>query len=395
MMPKAFRICFDHYAADIRQVTACWARNTFGVIAAAGLAIAATGFAPAADPADTSASFSVPGELTGVAALSASNAWVVGSTGAFGGAGTLIAHWNGQSWTRTRTPSPGQGDNLNGVAATSSRNAWAVGGELGGKPNVEEQIGSWQRVHSPSPAPDCELMAVAAVSARNAWAVGFADPSGGDTRYAPAAGGRVTIARTLILHWNGKNWQRVPSPNPDEGGHLTGVTATSAGDAWAVGEDEFKTIDFGNLFSHWNGRAWKAVKGPNPAGNSNGLLGVDAGSRTSAWAVGTAKRTGSALYRWNGSNWKQSLLLRTYSLAAVQAGTSISTWAVGGAGNGALILRLHGAAWQRVATPHPNGEFLTGIAATSGRNAWAVGSISHSSGSDTVILHWNGTRWSS
>src|SRR6185312_11927238 len=98
---------------------------------------------------------------------------------------------------------------------------------------------TWQRVHSPSPAPNCELTAIAAVSARNAWAVGFADPSGGDARNGPAAGGRVIIARTLILHWNGKSWKRVPSPNPDEGGHLTGVTATSAGDAWAVGEDEF------------------------------------------------------------------------------------------------------------------------------------------------------------
>jgi hypothetical protein len=387
-------------------VRTSWSGRSVVAVAAAGLTIAATGIGPAA-AGIRAASFSVRGELTGVVALSASDAWVVGSTGQFGGEGTLIAHWNGKSWLRQKTPSPGMGDTLQGVAATSSHDAWAVGGEQGGAPGAEQQTlilhwngKTWQRVHSPSPAPDCELTAVAAVSARDAWAVGFADPSGGDARSragarSEPASGRVIIARTLILHWNGRTWKRVPSPNPDQGGHLAGVTATSAGNAWAVGEDEFKTIDFGNLFLHWNGHVWKAVKGPDPGGNSNGLLGVDASSRTNAWAVGNAKRNGSDLDHWNGSKWKQVLLLRTYVVTAVNAGTSTSTWAVGGASNGALILRLHGAAWRRVATPHPKAEFLTGVAATSSRNAWAVGSKSGSSGDATVILHWNGTRWSS
>jgi hypothetical protein len=113
--------------------------------------------------------------------------------------------------------------------------------------------------------------------------------------------------------------------NPDEGGHLTGVTATSASNAWAVGEDEFKTIDFGNLFLHWNGHSWKQVKGSNPKGNSNGLVGVDASSLTSAWAVGNTERKGPDLDRWNGTRWKQVLLLRTYILTAVRAGATGST----------------------------------------------------------------------
>jgi hypothetical protein len=357
---------------------------------AVALVAAVTGAAPAA--AEGRASFSAQGELTGVVALSASNAWVVGSTGQFGGAGTLIAHWNGKSWKRVRSPSPGSSVDLNGVAASSSRDVWAVGGVQGKTLILHWNGRSWQRVPSPSPASNCALMAVAAVSGRNAWAVGYADPSGGDLRPGPAGDSRVTIARTLILHWNGKKWLRVPSPNPDEGGHLTGVTATSASNAWAVGDDEFKTIDFGNLFLHWNGHSWKQVKGSNPKGNSNGLVGVDASSLTSAWAVGNTERKGPDLDRWNGTRWKQALLIRTYILTAVSAGAAASTWAVGAAGNGALILRPHGAAWQRVATPHPGGEFLTGVAASSSRNAWAVG---RTSGGTTVILHWNGTRWSS
>jgi len=40
----------------------------------------------------------------------------------------------------------------------------------------------------------------------------------------------------LILHWNGKTWQKVPAANPSPGSDdLDGVAALSARDAWAVG----------------------------------------------------------------------------------------------------------------------------------------------------------------
>jgi hypothetical protein len=47
---------------------------------------------------------------------------------------------------------------------------------------------------------------VAATSPRNAWAVGSIGPGPGINP------GRGT--KTLIEHWNGKTWKRVPSPNP-------------------------------------------------------------------------------------------------------------------------------------------------------------------------------------
>src|SRR6266700_2423815 len=58
------------------------------------------------------ASFSTSGELSGVAATSATNAWAIGATGT---GQTLIVHWNGKTWTRV--PSPGGA--FHGVAATS------------------------------------------------------------------------------------------------------------------------------------------------------------------------------------------------------------------------------------------------------------------------------------
>jgi hypothetical protein len=38
----------------------------------------------------------------------------------------LLLHWNGTKWARVPGPSPGLGD-LTGVAATSASNAWTVG----------------------------------------------------------------------------------------------------------------------------------------------------------------------------------------------------------------------------------------------------------------------------
>ena len=116
---------------------------------------------------------SVRGQLYGVAAVSASDAWAVGRTHAFR---TLIMHWNGTTWTRVPSPSPSSDDNLT---------------------------------------------AVTAVTARSAWAVGYTDVG--------------AYYQTLILRWNGTAWQRVPSPASAGGSQLDGVSAVSVGDAWAVG----------------------------------------------------------------------------------------------------------------------------------------------------------------
>ena len=63
------------------------------------------------------------------------------------------------------------------------------------------------------------LSGVAATSTRVAWAVGS-----------------TGTGKTLILHWNGKTWRRVPSPSPGGGGDsIYAVAATSATNAWAVG----------------------------------------------------------------------------------------------------------------------------------------------------------------
>ena len=225
--------------------------------------------------------------LAGVAATSAKNAWAVGDYLPGTARLTLIEHWTGTAWRQVASPDPSHDNNvLDGIAATSAKNAWAVGW-VGNSQNASQTLilhwngTAWNRAHSQNPAGSANdniLQAVAAVSASNAWAVGSAFTTG--------------FAQPLIEHWNGRAWTAVsaPSPSPSAPGWLTGVTAISASDAWAVGY--YGSTDQHTLIEHWNGRAWHQVRSPSP-GLSALLVGV-ASSGTSTWAVGYYRSGGPA-----------------------------------------------------------------------------------------------------
>jgi hypothetical protein len=270
---------------------------------------------------------------------------------------------------------------------------------------------TWKQVHSPNPGSAFnKLYGVAVVSSRRAWAVGDYSNSNSGTR-----------ARALILRWNGTAWKRVRSPNPGSAlDNLTGVAATSASNAWAVGYDNNGVGTASRtLIEHWNGTAWKTVPSPSPGGSgtfhSSVLNGVAAISATKAWAVGsyidrTTHRLRTLIVRWNGTAWKQvpspNVAFADNELNAVAATSARSAWAVGDSGtypaNQTLIERWNGTAWKKVRSPNPSGSgdsnILMGVAATSGTNAWAVGSDCTMCGSeaqftDTLIVQWNGSKW--
>jgi hypothetical protein len=63
---------------------------------------------------------------------------------------------------------------------------------------------------------------VSATSAGNAWAVGLYVSSSGQ--------------KTLMLHWNGRAWSKVASPAPGQVSELNGVAVTGSSGVWAVGD---------------------------------------------------------------------------------------------------------------------------------------------------------------
>lgn len=120
------------------------------------------------------------------------------------------------------------------------------------------------------------LTGVDGISPGSVWAVGSLE--GG-----PAP-------RTLVLHWVGKKWTRVSSPDPAGNGPgqdnvLLGVAATSATNAWAVGAYT-SAAGLNRLVLAWNGLRWAHEPSPSPGHGFAELLSVAAVSATRAWAVG-------------------------------------------------------------------------------------------------------------
>jgi hypothetical protein len=252
------------------------------------------------------------------------------------------------------------------------------------------------------------LAGVSADSDSDAWAVG------GVSRAAGAAPG------PLIDHWNGTSWQQSATPSfaSNAAISLAAVSASSTGDAWAVGYSSVSKHPLG-LTLHWNGTAWATV----PAFSyvyENALVGVADISSGNAYAAGDSSSTASGfIEHWNGTSWSLLTLpdpnngMNTY-LNAISASSASNVWAVGyelvgtSAANEryqTYSLHWNGSAWAIVGMPlitssdHLLDYVFNSIDAISPTNVWAVGDIGDNvdvggTPTSTVIEHYNGTSWS-
>jgi hypothetical protein len=284
--------------------------------------------------------------LWGVEALSPTDAWAISS--AFNGAGPSVAHWDGTSWSPVASPVGGLGGNrsdLNGMIAFSPTDVWAAGFAM-----TQHWDGtSWRAVAADVAALYPED--VGGTSGGDLWAVG--NPYGG-----PFSG------QAAIAHWDGTSWSVVPSvTNAGLGAmwsRFYGVASLSRTNAWAVGTANTAIGTYRSLIVHWDGTAWQIVPSPNLAFPFlNILLAVSAVSADDVWAVG-----GGGL-----------------SFAEGQA----------------FIEHWDGTSWSVVSSPPLDSarSQLTGIAAISANDVWAVGSSTTADGSTSMLIeHWDGTSWS-
>ena len=317
-------------------------------------------------------------------------------------------------WTVVHTVDPSATENvLNAVAVRSATDAWAVGhftapdqDDDGLNMLTEHWNGStWTQVGAPAVVHrDESLLAVSASPASDAWAVGF-------TKTVGAAG-----RNPLAAHWNGRSWAIVPTPTLTGGAKstLNGVVALSPTNAWAVG----KGRNGAALAEHWNGTTWSVVPVPTPAGAaSSQLSGISALSPSNIWAVGsvatvvgTTVQTRTLIEHWNGTTWSVVPSRNATSsnlLTGVAAVAGNNVWAVGytittdgtNQPDKTLIEHWNGSAWSVVASPSPaSNDTLSGVAARSAGDVWAVGTRQDRSGAipidRTLTEHWNGSAWS-
>jgi hypothetical protein len=296
----------------------------------------------------------VSGYLSAVAAISGSKAWAVGDVTSGSTYYPLTMRWTGKGWAKVASPRL-SGGRLTAVAMSSASSAWAVGSIASATTaGASESLilhwngSAWTRVPSPNPSSSVSLSGVATAPGGKAWAVGTYNTS--DTK-----------ARTLILRWNGTVWTKVASPSPGSEPGLTAVTVLSARSAWAVGSAWCKSCDaFKTVILRWNGLSWTRVRSPSPGYGGTYLNGVAATSARSAWAVG-------------------------------------SIYGCGCGSDGPTILHWNGKVWKSVHAPNPlGGAGLSAVAAISARSAFAVGGYpqkAHYPDLDSLILHWNGKTW--
>jgi hypothetical protein len=155
------------------------------------------------------------GSLKGVAAVSASDVWAVGSAASGGQARPLALHWDGAAWKVT--PGPAATGSLYAVAAASAKDVWAVGSGIQHWDGV-----AWKRVSAASSA--AVLLGISVVSSRDIYAAGY---SATDNSRVPH-----------IEHWDGAAWKDVPiSPaqNASRSSSLAGIASASATSLFAVG----------------------------------------------------------------------------------------------------------------------------------------------------------------
>ncbi len=213
---------------------------------------------------------------------------------------------------------------------------------------------TWNLIPSPASTQyaQSQLSGVTALSSREVWAVGM-----------NSAGEGNNLAASLIERWDGSAWSIVSNPGA---AYLNGVAAVSSQNIWAVGiEPSISSSLEQTLIEHWNGTQWSVVPSPSPGPLSSGLKSVVALTANSAWAAGYSN------------------------------GTSLSPQP--------LIERWDGSAWGVVTSPLPNGATAGSFSALSAipgsSQVWATGSVRYGVPPrglgyfQPLIERWDGSAW--
>jgi hypothetical protein len=230
----------------------------------------------------------------------------------------------------------------------------------------------------------------------------------------------IFVVGTVIFATAAASWLVVSSPNLTSDNQLYATTAVSASDVWAVGYAYNASALQVTLVEHWNGSNWSVIPSPNPGTSTrcgasysgSALTGVIKVSNTNVWAVGyiCGLQSKTLTEHWNGSKWTvisspNETGADASTLVAVAALSSNDVWAVGNYKVfnqyqwDTLIEHWDGTKWSIVNSPNVPGadkNFLYAVAVLSPKDVWAVGYSEGGTGGATdvpLIEHFDGQSW--
>ena len=316
--------------------------------------------------------------------ISASQGWAVADNGE-------VAEYNGTSWSNETVPSS---KNIYAVEAVSATDVWAVG-HTG---RIWNYNGSSWSLSVDTGGTNWYDLGI--VSASDIWAVG----RGGD-----------------IAHYNGTSWDdSISTPTSET---LNGIHVISANDIWATGEN--------GVVLHYNGTSWSihtdtGTEDWNEIGMIDTTSGFVVGDSGEIFEYGVAYEAsgtfvssvidgGSGSNDWESVFWTETLpsggeiTVSTRSGDTASPDVSWSNWSseltdetgedISSSDSRYIQYRL---TFTRPTDPNqtpqldditiiynaPTGENLRGVDPVSASDIWAVGN-------DGVIIHYNGSTWTS
>jgi hypothetical protein len=280
-------------------------------------------------------------QLNRVDATSVSNVWAIGS---------LVERYDGSKWVAMSSPA---GVALRGLDVVSPSEVWVAGYSGSAATIAWWKNGTWTtRYTQASTGRHLTVFeAVAVDPSGQVWAVGW------DRDYN--APGRPVSS--LVVHFDGTNWNREGTPNPANRNTLMDVVALGNGEVFAVGVVQDTSgggITPRSLMLRRQSTGWSSLTVPQgEAGSQDQLLSVAAVSSSSVWSVGYYSSSSSGLYEpllvhWTGTGGAGTLAVSQPSpaltVSALASGVSATSagnlWAVGytappSAGNATLILK--------------------------------------------------------
>jgi hypothetical protein len=235
-------------------------------------------------------------ELSGLHMRTSTDGWAVGDSPAPDFPPTIL-HWDGAAWTVVSPPGVALGQILFGVDAVSATEAWAVGTGGSAPATMLKWDGSiWASVPSGTLV-GADLTSIDMLSSSDGWAVGCAAAPCTNTNaiivrwnglaWSPvtlpantgglfgifmlsptdgwAVGATASDGQATIIHWDGVQWHRVPAPLTGPfatfGGGLNSLYMLSPTDGWAVGFNALSGSML-SLILHWDGTTWDVVSTP-------------------------------------------------------------------------------------------------------------------------------------
>jgi hypothetical protein len=129
------------------------------------------------------------------------------------------------------------------------------------------------------------------------------------------------------MHFDGVNWNVVPSPNLGTSSSLNSMVVLAADDLWASGS--YFSGTFHTFVLHYDGVTWTVVPTPNIGSQDSALSGLTAVSATNCgpvgyyhWHLGSAPRWRTSMANWT----TPSTPSRSGAIASMTAARSPTTY---------------------------------------------------------------------